>query len=171
MMTRITLEFLLNGQPVSLSAPPGMRALDLLRELAGTFSVKEACGTGECGACTVLVDGRLQLSCLLLAAQLQGRSVITAEGLGTPESPHPIQQAFAEHGAVQCGYCTPGMTLAAAALLADNPTPDREAVRHALSGNLCRCTGYVKIVDAVQAAAQAMRQEKGPARNGGEDGA
>jgi len=124
------------------------------------LDVKEGCGTGECGSCSVLVDGVQKLSCLMLAAQLQGRSVVTAAGLGTPEAPHPVQRAFAEHGAVQCGFCTPGMAIAAAGLLAKNPAPEREDIRRALSGNLCRCTGYVKIVDAVEAAAKDMAGRK-----------
>jgi len=156
----ITVNFRLNGAPVSIATAPGRRALDLLREEFGLFAAKEGCGTGECGACAVLVDGEAKLSCLMLAAQLEGREVTTAEGLGTPEAPHPIQTAFAALGAVQCGYCTPGMTIATAALLAKNPDPDRAAARVALSGNLCRCTGYVKIVDAVLAAATALRGEK-----------
>jgi carbon-monoxide dehydrogenase small subunit len=160
MSERREICFRLNGAPVRLVTAPGRRALDVLREDCGQTSVKEGCGTGECGACTVLVDGVAKLSCLMLAAQLDGREVTTAEGLGTPEAPHPLQTAFAAHGAVQCGYCSPGMTMAAAELLARNPAPDREAVRKALSGNLCRCTGYVKIVDAVMAAAATMREEK-----------
>lgn len=152
------LSFVLNGQGVTLDAAPDRRAVDLLREL-GVLDVKEGCGTGECGACSVLVDGVHKLSCLMLAAQLEGREVLTASGLGTPDAPHPIQRAFAGHGAVQCGFCTPGMTVAAAALLEGNPDPGREDVRRAISGNLCRCTGYVMIVDAVQAAAQAMRKK------------
>lgn len=119
--------------------------------------VKEGCGTGECGACSVLVDGVHKLSCLMLAAQLEGRELTTPSGLGTPEAPHAIQRAFAERGAVQCGFCSPGMTIAAAALLAENPAPGREDIRRAISGNLCRCTGYVMIVDAVEAAAQKLR--------------
>ena len=154
------ISFRLNGAPVRLFLEPGRRALDVLREDCGLTAAKEGCGTGECGACAVLVDGVAKLSCLMLAAQLDGREVVTAEGLGTPEAPHPLQAAFAAHGAVQCGYCSPGMTIAAAALLAKNPAPDREAVRQALSGNLCRCTGYVKIVDAVMAAAATLREEK-----------
>jgi aerobic carbon-monoxide dehydrogenase small subunit len=158
------LRFILNGKPVECECAPDRRAVDLLREDLGALDahdVKEGCGTGECGACSVLLDGVQKLSCLLLAAQLEGREVLTPAGLGTPERPHPIQRAFAELGAVQCGYCTPGMTMAAAALLRENPAPDREAVRVALSGNLCRCTGYVKIVDAVLAAAEALRNGEG----------
>ncbi|AGW14209.1 (2Fe-2S)-binding protein [Megalodesulfovibrio gigas] len=153
------ISFLLNGRPVRLDVAPGRRALDVLREDLGLIATREGCGSGECGACTVLVDGETRLSCLMLAVQLDGRKVTTAEGLGSPASPHPLQTAFAEHGAVQCGYCSPGMTLAAAALLARNPSPCRAEVREALAGNLCRCTGYVKIVDAVMAAAETMRDE------------
>ncbi|EPR37692.1 (2Fe-2S)-binding domain-containing protein [Desulfovibrio sp. X2] len=160
-MTNITLRFTLNGEPVTLTTRPDRRVLDLVREDLGLTAAKEGCGSGECGGCTILVDGAARLSCLMLAAQLEGCSVTTAEGLGTPERPHPIQTAFAAHGAVQCGYCTPGMTMAAADLLARNPSPTREEVREAVSGNLCRCTGYVKIVDATLAAARAMREADG----------
>ncbi|MEA4856091.1 (2Fe-2S)-binding protein [Solidesulfovibrio sp.] len=160
MSERRAIGFRLNGAPVRVVAEPGKRALDVLREACGLTAAKEGCGTGECGACAVLVDGTAKLSCLMLAAQLEGRDVTTAEGLGTPQAPHPLQAAFAAHGAVQCGYCSPGMTIAAADLLARDPAPDREAVRLGLSGNLCRCTGYVKIVDAVMAAAAVMREEK-----------
>jgi aerobic carbon-monoxide dehydrogenase small subunit len=149
------LSFTLNGALVRADADPDERAVDLLRGL-GALDVKEGCGTGECGACSVLVDGVHKLSCLLLAAQLQGRELTTAAGLGGLAAPHPIQRAFAGHGAVQCGFCTPGMTIAAAALLAQNPDPSRHEVRQAISGNLCRCTGYVKIVDAVRAAAKEL---------------
>lgn len=155
----ITVTFTLNGTQVSIETSPGRRVLDLLRGDLGLTAAKEGCGSGECGACSILVDGVAKLSCLMLAAQLEGREVVTAEGLGTVEHPHPIQQAFAQHGAVQCGYCTPGMTIASAELLARNSSPDRGEVREAISGNLCRCTGYVKIVDAVMAAAGAARGE------------
>lgn len=163
------LSFTLNGLPVSLDVEPDRRALDVLREDLGAASapapalsvaardVKEGCGTGECGACSVLVDGVQKLSCLMLAAQLEGRNVVTAAGLGTLENPHPVQRAFAEQGAVQCGFCTPGMAVAAAGLLQHNAAPTRDEIRRALSGNLCRCTGYVKIIDAVQAAAVAVQ--------------
>ena len=156
----ITVRFTLNGEPATLETPPGRRVLDLLREDLGLTAAKEGCGAGECGGCAILVDGVAKLSCLMLAAQLEGRDIRTAEGLGTVERPHPVQAAFAAHGAVQCGYCTPGMTVAATELLARNPAPGRDEVREAIAGNLCRCTGYVKIVDAVLAAAQAMRGEE-----------
>ena len=174
----MNISFVLNGLAVTLDAAPDRRAVDLLRGLGalrpegadahdapGVPDVKEGCGTGECGACSILVDGVHKLSCLLLAAHLHGRKVTTASGLGSKAAPHPIQQAFAEHGAVQCGFCSPGMSIAAAALLAENPQPTRDEVRRALSGNLCRCTGYVMIVDAVQAAAAAMRHDSKPLRD------
>ncbi|WP_243310035.1 (2Fe-2S)-binding protein [Fundidesulfovibrio agrisoli] len=154
-----TLAFTLNGGPVRVETSPGRRVLDLLREDLGLTAAKEGCGSGECGACAILVDGAAKLSCLMLAVQLEGREVVTAEGLGTAENPHPIQAAFVENGAVQCGYCTPGMTIATAEFLAHTPDPDRGQVREAISGNLCRCTGYVKIVDAVLAAAKAAPGE------------
>jgi carbon-monoxide dehydrogenase small subunit len=159
MSTDITVTFTLNGARVSIETSPGRRVLDLLRGDLGLTAAKEGCGSGECGACAILVDGVAKLSCLMLAAQLEGREVVTAEGLGTVENPHPIQQAFAAQGAVQCGYCTPGMTIASAELLTRTSSPDRAEVREAISGNLCRCTGYVKIVDAVMAAAGAARGE------------
>ena len=146
------ISFELNGKAVELEARPDERVVDLLRVNLGLTGVKEACGQGECGACTVLVDGESRLSCLMLAAQLQGRSLVTIEGLGSENQPHYLQRAFVERGAVQCGFCTPGMILAAESLLREEPDPDRDAIRRGLSGNLCRCTGYQKMVDAVQAA-------------------
>jgi carbon-monoxide dehydrogenase small subunit len=133
--------------------------VDLLREDLGLTGTKEGCGNGECGACTVLVDGETRLACLMPAARIDGCDLVTIEGIGSEDAPHPVQQAFLECGAVQCGYCTPGMVLAAVALLRRNPDPTREEIRTALSGNLCRCTGYVKIVDAVTTAACHMRGE------------
>ncbi len=153
----MNLAFTLNGQPVSLEIAADRRVVDLLREdlkLAGT---KECCGSGECGACTILVDGQSRLSCLMLAAQLQGRSVLTIEGAAAQTDAEIVQQAFVEHGAVQCGFCTPGMILATLDLLQRIPQPSREQVRHELSGNLCRCTGYQKIIDAVMAAAASLK--------------
>ena len=155
----MTIRFQLNGREVSCESAPDRRAVDLLREEFGLFGVKEGCGGGECGACAVLVDGAAHLSCLMLAAQLAGRAVVTVEGLGTADTPHPLQQAFAEHGAVQCGYCTPGMVVAATDLLARNPAPDRASITEAVSGTLCRCGGYDRIVTAVEHAARAMRQD------------
>lgn len=153
------LSFGLNGVPQYLDVEPGERLLPLLRRL-GMKSVKEGCATGDCGACTVLVDGRAVRSCLMVAPQVQGKGVTTLEGLGTLDDPHPLQQAFLDSGAVQCGFCTPGMILVAYEFLTRNNDPSPEQVQEAISGNLCRCTGYVKIVDAVLLAAQWKREGK-----------
>ena len=148
------ITFSLNGRWLEVETPPDRRVVDLLREDLGLGGTKECCGSGECGACTILVDGESRLSCLMLAAQLEGRVILTIEGVATNGEFHVVQQAFVEHGAVQCGFCTPGMILAALDLLRRIPDPTREDVRRELSGNLCRCTGYQKIVDAVMAAAR-----------------
>ena len=153
------IRFELNGQKVDLEVRPDRRVVDLLREDLGLTGTKEGCGAGECGACTVLIDGDARLSCLMLAAQLDGRSVTTIEGLCQDGTLHPIQDAFVEHGAVQCGFCSPGMVLTAVDLLQRHAAPNRQQIRQGLSGNLCRCTGYVKIVDAVEAAARVMRDK------------
>lgn len=153
---KIRLGFELNGNPVSLEVPAMRRVIDLLREDLKLTGSKEGCGTGECGACSILVDGEVQLACLLLAGQLAGRRVTSIEGLGATHAGASLQQAFVHSGAVQCGYCIPGMEMAALALLTRQPHPSREEIRVALSGNLCRCTGYVKIVDAVAQAAAAL---------------
>jgi len=150
------IRFTLNGKKTQVDCASDRRVVDILREDFGLTGTKEGCGSGECGACTILVDDQNRLSCLMLAAQLEGRTITTIEGLAGESGPHPIQEAFAKHGAVQCGYCTPGMVLAASALLGRNPDPTREQIREALSGNLCRCTGYQKIVDAVEYAARVM---------------
>jgi carbon-monoxide dehydrogenase small subunit len=138
------------------------RVVDVLREDLGLTGTKEGCGAGECGACTILVDGQPRLSCLMMAAQLQDKAIVTIEGIGEPGALHPVQEAFVEQGAVQCGFCTPGMVLSAVHLLRCHPKPDRNEIRRALSGNLCRCTGYVKIVDAVEAAARTAAEESKP---------
>ncbi|MCU0610908.1 MAG: (2Fe-2S)-binding protein [Candidatus Eisenbacteria bacterium] len=151
----------LNGKPFSFDAAPGERLVDVLRD-HGFMGTKFGCGTGECGACVVLLDGEPVNSCLVLAPRVEGRSILTIEGLGTPAAPHPLQEEFADAGAVQCGFCTPGMVLSAHALLLRNPSPNRQEVAAALDGNLCRCTGYVKIVDAVMAAAARRREEARP---------
>jgi len=153
----VRIAFDLNGVPQYLDVEPGEPLTSLLRRL-GMKSVKEGCDTGDCGACTVLLDGRAVRSCLMVAPQVQGRRVLTLEGLGTVDDPHPLQQAFLDAGAVQCGFCTPGMVLVAYELLTRNGDPTPEEVREAISGNLCRCTGYVKIVDAVLRAAQWKRE-------------
>jgi carbon-monoxide dehydrogenase small subunit len=151
----------LNGRAIEQQADSGMRAIDFLREKCNITGPKEGCGSGECGACAIWIDGTTKLSCLMLAAQLHGHKVTTVEGLGdNTQNPHPVQQGFAEKGAVQCGFCTPGMVMTAAGLLRENPEPNRDAIRHALSGNLCRCTGYHKIVDGVEEAARIMRDQE-----------
>lgn len=156
------ISFTLNGKKIEIDAAPDRRAVDILREDLGLTGTKEGCGAGECGACTILVGGETRLSCLMLAAQLEGLEIITVEGLAADGRLHPLQEAFVERGAVQCGFCTPGMLLASAALLAKNPHPSREEIREGLSGNLCRCTGYQKIVDAVESAAGTMSGKESP---------
>ncbi|MCL4460077.1 MAG: (2Fe-2S)-binding protein [Chloroflexi bacterium] len=131
-----------------------MTLLSFLRDQMGLTGTKEGCGRGDCGACTVLIDGRNVNSCLMLAAEIDGCEVTTIEGLGTPEKLHPLQQSFIEEGAVQCGYCIPGMLMSAAALLRENRRPTREEIQVGISGNLCRCTGYIKIIDAIEKAAK-----------------
>src|SRR5712671_3333746 len=148
---KIALE--LNGEPVEVAFAPHKTLLEVLREDLGLTGTKHGCELGECGTCTVLVDGQPQLSCLLLPVQLEEREVTTVEGMGSSARLHPLQRAFAELGAAQCGYCTPGMLLSASALLQRTPRPGRDEIREALAGNLCRCTGYAKIVEAVQLAA------------------
>ena len=143
------IRFVLNGTPVEVEAAPDRRAVDLLRQDLGLTGTKEGCGAGECGACTVLVDGASRLSCLMLATQLEGRAVVTIEGFTPAQGLHPIQAALVREGGVQCGFCSPGMVLATADLLAREPHPDEPAIRRGLSGNLCRCTGYQGIVAAV----------------------
>jgi aerobic-type carbon monoxide dehydrogenase small subunit (CoxS/CutS family) len=153
------LKFRLNGHLVALQVSGAERVLDLLRDL-GLVGTKEGCGKGECGACTVLLDGAPVCSCLLLTSQILGREITTIEGLAEGNKLHPIQKAFADTGAVQCGFCTPGLVLSAVALLDANPNPTREDVRRALSGNLCRCTGYEKVFEAVERAAKKMRSAR-----------
>lgn len=154
------LSFVLDGEPWTLDVDGGLRAVDVLREHCGVTAPKEGCGTGECGACAVLVDGVTRLSCLMLAAQLEGRTVTTAQGLKA-DGLHPIQEALIDLGGVQCGYCIPGMAVTAAEFLERHSDPTREEIREALSGNLCRCTGYHKIVDAVEDAAKRLGAQNG----------
>jgi aerobic-type carbon monoxide dehydrogenase small subunit (CoxS/CutS family) len=148
------LSFTLNGVPICVEVDPHERLLDLLRNRLGLTGTKEGCGEGECGACTILVNAKPVNSCLMLAVQVQGQVVLTIEGIGSRQKPHPVQRAFVEVGAVQCGYCTPGMILAAVGLLQANPRPNRNEIRQAMSGNLCRCTGYENIILAVEQAAR-----------------
>jgi len=147
----------INGQPLTWQVNPGEILLDVLRR-EGYLSVKWGCGEGDCGACTILVDGQSMRSCLMLVGQIEGRTLTTVESLGTVGEPHPLQAAFVEHGAVQCGYCTPGMLLSAKALVDQGHVPTEDQVREALDGNLCRCTGYKKIIEAVLDAAERMNK-------------
>jgi carbon-monoxide dehydrogenase small subunit len=147
------VEFTLNGRPRQVDVAPSQTLLRTLRDTLGSMEAKEGCGEGVCGACTVLLDGRPVSSCLVLTPAARGRAVTTVRGLGAEGALHPLQQAFLEHGAVQCGFCTPGMLLTAFAYLQRHAAPTRDEIRRALAGNLCRCTGYTKIVDAVAACA------------------
>ena len=149
----IPLDFTLNERPYRIEAPAHWTVLDLLRDGLALNGTKFGCGEGVCGTCTVLLDGEPVRSCLVLASRLRGRTVVTVEGLDRDGEPDRLQAAFARAGAVQCGFCTPGMLLSARALLAANPAPTEHDVRDALAGNLCRCTGYTKIIEAVLAAA------------------
>ena len=153
----MTFELTVNDLPVSVQAPPMERLLDVLRHQLGLTGTKEGCGEGECGACSVLLNGELVNSCLVPILQAGGTSVRTIEGMASSGSLHVIQRSFLKHGGAQCGICTPGMTMAAACLLERDPHPSLEAVREALAGNLCRCTGYMKIFDAVRLANQDSR--------------
>ncbi|GBD28170.1 4-hydroxybenzoyl-CoA reductase subunit gamma [bacterium HR31] len=149
-----------NGQEHRLLVPPHRTLLEVLREDLGLVGTKHGCELGECGVCTVLVDGEPALSCLVLAHEVEGHEVTTVEGLATDGQLHPVQQAFAESGALQCGYCTPAMVLVTKALLDRVPEPSGEQVREAVAGVFCRCTGYVKILEAVQAAARRLREAR-----------
>ena len=151
------LYFTLNGIAASFAVEPQETLLEVIRNRAYLTGAKKGCDLGECGACTVIMDGRAVNSCCIPALMAEGAEVTTIEGVGTKERPHPLQQAFVDAGAIQCGFCTPGMILAAKALLDKNPFPSRGEIREALSGNLCRCTGYTKIEEAVNMAAEVMR--------------
>ena len=147
----------INGDAVEFACEPTETLLDVLRNRVGLIGAKEGCGTGDCGSCSVQVDGRLVCSCLVLGVEAEGREIETVEGLSTGTELHPLQTKFLEHAALQCGVCTPGFLMAAKALLEKNPDPTEEEIRFGLAGNLCRCTGYDKIVRAVQDAAKVMR--------------
>lgn len=160
------LSLRVNGRAYAVAADPTDRLIDVLRDEVGVLSVKEGCGTGQCGACTVLLDGKPVTSCLMLCADAVGHEITTVEGLARAGELHPLQKAFLTHGALQCGFCTPGMVLAAKALLDENPKPTDEDIRRGIVGNLCRCTGYRKIVEAIRSVAQsggkASRKERQP---------
>ena len=150
---RTRLEMTVNGRSVEVLVKPSWTLLYVLREELRLTGTKKGCEQGDCGACTVLLDGQAVNACLVLALQAMGKSVQTIEGLGTAEDLHPLQRSFLENGAVQCGFCTPGTLMSAAALLKDNPAPNLQEIRVGISGNLCRCTGYTKIIRAIQEAA------------------
>jgi aerobic carbon-monoxide dehydrogenase small subunit len=154
------LTFTVNGRRREISVPAHRTLLEVLREDLGALDVKEGCGEGVCGTCTVLLDGEPVSACLVLAPRAAGRRITTVRGLGEGDALDPLQEAFATHGAAQCGFCTPGMVLTAHAFLRDRPAPSREEIRHAIAGNLCRCTGYAKIIDAIASVA-ARRTRRG----------
>jgi aerobic carbon-monoxide dehydrogenase small subunit len=156
-MSAILVTTSINGDTVEFACQPDESLLDVLRNRLGLTGAKEGCGTGDCGACSVILDGRLVCSCLVLGAEMQGRKLETIEGMADGDKLHPLQKQFIDHAALQCGICTPGVLIAAKALLKKNPDPSEEEIRYGLAGNLCRCTGYDKIVRAVQAAAAEMR--------------
>lgn len=153
MANKIHITTTINGEETEFLCEPRQSLLEVLRETIGLTGAKEGCNNGNCGACNVILDGRLVNSCLVLAVEIQGRNVTTIEGIATPEGLHPLQQKFIEHAALQCGYCTPGFIVASKALLDQNPEPSEQEVRAWLAGNLCRCTGYDRIVKAVLDAA------------------
>jgi carbon-monoxide dehydrogenase small subunit len=157
-MSRTHVSATVNGDPVEFLSDPGTTLLDALRDELGLTGSKEGCGSGDCGACSVIVDGRLVCSCLMLAAEAEGRRIETIEGMAEGSVLHPLQRKFLEHAALQCGFCTPGLLVAAKALLDANPDPSESETRYWLAGNLCRCTGYDKVIRAVMDAAAELRQ-------------
>jgi carbon-monoxide dehydrogenase small subunit len=163
-MNGVTVSAKVNGDAVQYVCPADESLLDVLRNRLNLTGVKEGCGTGDCGACSITLDGRLVCACLVLGAEAEGREIGTVEGLSEGGQLHPLQEAFIEKAALQCGICTPGFLVAAKSLLERNPNPSEEEIRYALAGNLCRCTGYDKIVRAVQSAAKMMRRGKKSAR-------
>ena len=156
-MSKQIAKFIVNGRSYEVLIEPNMALIEVLRDQLELTGTKYNCGVGECGACTVSVDGKLTLSCSTLAITAREKNILTIEGLVEGSTLHPIQQAFVDYGAIQCGFCTPGMILSAKALLEENSNPTREEVKEALVGNLCRCTGYIKMFDAVLAAAKTMK--------------
>ena len=147
-----------NGQLQKADIAADETLLDVLRDHFGAYEVKNGCAQGDCGACSVILDDRAVNACLTLALQANGKKVTTLKGVGNPDRPHPLQQSFVEYGAIQCGFCTPGMVVSAKALLDDNPDPTRNEIRKGISGNLCRCTGYTKIVEAIEDASQKLEK-------------
>lgn len=160
-MNNIELKLIVNGRIEELTIPPNRTLLEMLREDLQLTGAKEGCGHGECGACMVVVNGKTVNSCLILAAEIEGASVVTIEGLKNGDQLHPVQQAFVDKSGMQCGFCTSGQVLAAMALLEENPDPTAAEIRDGMAGSFCRCTGYTKIFESVEAAAQLMQQHKG----------
>ena len=156
-MIKYPINFKLNGQPVSVEAPATINLLTLLRDYLNITSPKFGCEQGNCGACTVILDGEAVNSCLVLALTVEGRQVTTVEGIGTAENPHPLQVAFTEHYGAQCGFCTPGMIMTSKALLDKTPNPTRDEVVDGIVGNVCRCTGFTKIIESILVAAESMQ--------------
>jgi len=159
-MNMIELKFILNGNEVKVTTEPSFRLLDLLRDKFNLTGTKEGCGVGECGACTVLMNGKAINSCLVLAAQIEGNEIVTIEGVANGNELHPIQKNFLKYGAVQCGFCSPAMVLSAFALLEENPNPTEEEIKDAIAGNLCRCTGYKQIIEAINESAKELTAHK-----------
>lgn len=158
-MKKIDISFTINGQAKALSVPPQRTLLEMIREDLLLTGTKESCSRGDCGSCTVILAGKTVNSCLVLAVEADGKEILTVEGLGDGENLHPLQKAFVENHGMQCGFCTSGMLVAAKALLDKTPHPTRQEIREGLAGNLCRCTGYIKIFESVEAAAAAMKGE------------
>jgi carbon-monoxide dehydrogenase small subunit len=156
-MKKHPISFTVNGDLQELFVEPRKTLLAVIRDTIGLTGTKEGCSTGDCGACTVIVDGEPVTSCMMLAVSTNGKEITTIEGISSPGQLHPVQQAFLEKGGYQCGFCTPGFIMAAKALLDDNPNIPEDEMRHALGGNICRCTGYTKIIEAVLSAAETMR--------------
>ncbi len=148
------IRLVVNGKSYKISIPPWRTLLEVIREDLKLTGTKEGCGLGECGACTVIMDGRTVNSCLVLAAEADGKQITTIEGLADGDKLHPIQQAFVDHGGLQCGFCTPGMIMSAKALLDEKPTPTEDEIKRGIAGNLCRCTGYTKIIESIKAVAE-----------------
>lgn len=160
MLDAIQIKFTLNGKTVELTTRTNRRLLDVLREDFGLTGTKEGCSIGECGACTVLLDNKAVNSCLVLVGQVHGSNIITVEGLAKDGILHPLQENFLKYGAVQCGFCTPGMLISAYALLNENPQPSEEEIKEAIAGNLCRCTGYKQIIEAIQQTTRSVGSKK-----------
>jgi aerobic-type carbon monoxide dehydrogenase small subunit (CoxS/CutS family) len=158
-MKHVEITLKVNGMRYTVDVKPQRTLVEVLRETLGLMGTKKSCNEGECGACTLLMDGKPVASCLVLAIDAQGKEILTIEGLSQGENLHPIQEAFLKHGGIQCGFCTPGMVMSAKAFLDEHPEPTETEVRKAISGNLCRCTGYQQIVDSIMAGSQMMKRE------------